>query len=259
MRTITARKNEDYLHEAVSTFKAASQPVALTGAGISVNSGIADFRSPGGLWSIFSPDEYATIDTFLQNPEKAWQLYREMGKCLIDKQPNKGHRALAELEQRGFLTGLVTQNVDNLHQQAGNTRVHEIHGDHLHLQCLECGNTVPSTEKHFQEKSIPSCGLCSYPLKPNVVLFGETVRDMQEIETLIMGCDLLLVIGTSANVYPAASLPEMVKQRGGLLYEFNLEPALAASHYSKSTSITDYFFEGDLSTTLPRFTKIVFE
>lgn len=257
MRTIAARKNEDSLREAVSRFKAASQPVALTGAGISVNSGIADFRSPGGLWSVFSPDEYATLDTFLHNPEKAWHLYREMGKCLIGKLPNKGHRALAALEKRGFLKGLVTQNVDNLHQQAGNTRVLEIHGDHLHLQCLECGNTVPSMEEHFLGAHIPSCTLCSYPLKPNVVLFGEAVRNMQEIETLIMNCDLLLVIGTSASVYPAASLPEMVKQGGGLLYEFNLEPALAASHYSRSTSITDYFFEGDLSTTLPRFTQTI--
>lgn len=258
MRTIVARKNEDYLSEAVNRFKAASQPVALTGAGISVNSGIADFRSPGGLWSIFSPDEYATLETFLQNPVKAWQLYREMGKCLVGKQPNKGHRVLAELEQLGFLKGLVTQNVDNLHQVAGNTNVLEIHGDHLHLQCLDCGNTVPSTEDHFQRDDVPSCSLCNYPLKPNVVLFGEAVRSMQEIETLVTSCDLLLVIGTSANVYPAASLPEMVKQRAGLIYEFNLEPALAASNYSK-TSITDYFFKGDLSTTLPRFAEVVLQ
>lgn len=258
MRTIIARKNEDYLSEAVCSFKTASQPVALTGAGISVNSGIADFRSPGGLWSIFSPDEYATLDTFIHNPEKAWHLYREMGRCLVGKQPNKGHRALAELEQHGFLKGLVTQNVDNLHQLAGNTGVLEIHGDHLHLQCLQCSNTIPSVEEHFQGNSIPACGLCDYPLKPNVVLFGEDVRNMQEIERLVMGCDLLLVIGTSASVYPAASLPEIVKQHGGLLYEFNLEPALSASHYSQASSITDYFFEGDLSTTLPRFAEAVF-
>lgn len=259
MLTIVARKNEEYLTEAVSRFKAASVPVALTGAGISVNSGIADFRSPGGLWSIFSPDEYATLETFLHNPAKAWQLYREMGKCLAGKQPNKGHNILAKLEQHGLLKGLITQNVDNLHQMAGNTNVLEIHGDHLHLQCLDCGHTVPTTDDHFQGQKVPSCELCDSPLKPNVVLFGEDVRSMQEIEHLISGCDLLLVIGTSANVYPAASLPEIVKQRGGLIYEFNLEPSLSTSSYSREASITDYFFEGDLSVTLPRFAEIIFE
>jgi NAD-dependent deacetylase len=258
MQTIIANKNEEYLAEAVEKFKAASHPVALTGAGISVNSGIADFRSPGGLWSVFSPDDYATLEIFLHNPEKAWQLYREMGKCLVGKRPNKGHRVLAELEQNGLLKGLVTQNVDNLHQVAGNTNVLEIHGDHLHLQCLECGYTVSTTEEHFHMEDIPSCQLCDYPLKPNVVLFGEDVRSMQEIENLIISCDLLLVIGTSANVYPAAGLPNMVKQQGGLIYEFNLEPALSASAYSRSTSIADYFFKGDLSATLPNFGAAVF-
>jgi len=253
MQTIIRGKNEKYLSEAVEKFKSASHPVALTGAGISVNSGIADFRSPGGVWTVFSPDEYATLEVFLSDPEKAWKLYRELGKCLVDKHPNKGHRVLAELEQKGFLKGLVTQNVDNLHQTAGNTNVLEIHGDHLHLQCLKCSHSIPTSQEHFSSKDIPTCELCSYPLKPNVVLFGEAVRSMQEIENLIINCDLLLVIGTSANVYPAAGLPSMVKQQGGLVYEFNLEQTLSASGYLQSTPLSDYFFKGDLSTTLPMF------
>lgn len=258
MKTIIPKKNVNHLNEAAEKFRNASGAAALSGAGISVNSGIADFRSPGGVWTIYSPDEYATLDVFLQQPQKAWQLYREMGKGLLGKKPNRGHQVLAEFENQGLLKGLITQNVDNLHQSAGSRNVLEIHGDHQHLQCLQCGNLVPVTDSHYDEEGIPACSLCDYPLKPNVVLFGEDVRSMNNIQLLISDCDLLLVIGTSANVYPAASLPATVKQRGGLIYEFNKEPALSTSSYMKHASMSDYFFEGDLSTTLPLFSQAVF-
>jgi NAD-dependent deacetylase len=257
MKTIIPHKNIEYLAEAVDTFKTAVNPVALTGAGISVNSGIADFRSPGGVWTIFSPDEYATLDVFLKNPRKAWQLYREMGKGLLGKKPNQAHQVLADFEQNGFLKGLVTQNVDNLHQAAGSKNVLEIHGDHQHLQCLHCDTVIPVTIDHYTMKDGPTCAHCHSPLKPNVVLFGEAVRDMDRIEELIINCDLLLVIGTSAKVYPAAGLPEIVKQHGGLIYEFNQEPALSTSGYAKKLTISDYFFEGDLAVTLPLFARSV--
>jgi len=253
MKTIIPRKNEEYLAEAVRTFKSALRPVALTGAGISVNSGIADFRSPGGVWTIFSPNEYATIEVFREDPEKAWRLYRELGRCLVGKTPNKAHKVLADFEQKGLLKGLVTQNIDNLHQTAGSANVLEIHGDHQHLQCIQCGNLVPATEEHYQGDAIPRCELCDFPYKPNVVLFGEIVRSLDRIERLLSGCDLLLVIGTSAKVYPAAGFPSMVKERGGKIFEFNLEPALSLSSYESGSFRADYFFEGDLSQTLPRF------
>jgi NAD-dependent deacetylase len=257
MKTIVAGKNETYMAEAVEKFKAAKNPVALTGAGISVNSGIADFRSPGGLWSVFSPEEYATLEVFLHQPEKAWQLFRELGTCLIDKKPNIGHQALVHLEENGFLKGLITQNVDNLHQIAGNKNILEIHGDHQHLHCLQCGNTIQATEKHFCMEQIPLCNLCDYPLKPNIVLFGEAVKSLEKIEQLIVQCDLLLVIGTSANVHPAAGLPIIVHQRGGIIYEFNRDQALSSPGYHHSIPLTHYFFQGDLSSTLPKFTQAV--
>lgn len=257
MKTIIPEKNTEYLSEAAERFTSAACAVALTGAGISVNSGIDDFRSPGGLWSRLSPDEYATLEVFIKSPAKAWVLYREMGKGLLDKQPNKAHRVLADFEKNGFLKGLVTQNVDNLHQVAGSEYVLEIHGDHQHLQCLQCSDLIPVDRSHYSQEGVPTCNHCNYPLKPNVVLFGEAVRSMGAIERLLGKCDLLLVIGTSAQVYPAAGFPDMVKQRGGLIFEFNREPALAESPYRMASSISDYFFAGDLSTTLPTFSQAV--
>jgi NAD-dependent deacetylase len=253
MKTIIPHKNTEYLAEAVDKFKTASCPAALTGAGISVNSGIADFRSPGGVWTIFSPDEYATLDVFLKTPQKAWKLYRELGKGLLGKKPNQAHQVLADFEKSGLLQGLVTQNVDNLHQAAGSKKVLEIHGDHQHLQCLHCDMVIPVTSAHYAMKDVPACARCHSPLKPNVVLFGETVRNMDRIEELIDNCDLLLVIGTSASVYPAAGLPVLVKEHGGLIYEFNREPALSTPGYTNSVPISDYFFEGDVIATLPLF------
>ncbi len=257
MKTITPHKNIEFLQEAVDKFKTASCPVALTGAGISVNSGIADFRSPGGVWTIFSPDEYATLDVFLKTPHKAWKLYRELGKGLLGKKPNQAHQVLADLEQHDFLKGVVTQNVDNLHQAAGSKNVLEIHGDHQHLQCLQCDTIIPVTSAHYTMKDVPACAHCNSSLKPNVVLFGEAVRSLDRIEELIINCDLLLVIGTSAKVYPAAGLPALVKERGGLIYEFNQEHTLQAPGYLNTTPIADYFFEGDLAATLPLFGKRV--
>jgi len=248
MKTIN-RNNRDYLLEAAGSFKTASHPVALSGAGISVGSGIADFRSPGGLWTFFSPDEYATLDVFLHDPEKAWRLYRNLGKELLGKKPNKGHQVLADFEENGLLNGLITQNVDSLHQAAGSKKVLEIHGDHQNLHCLQCGNTIPVSKNHYDMKDVPECQLCLYPLKPNIVLFGEPVKNLYEIQNLVSACDLLLVIGTSAKVFPAAGIPERVRQQGGIIYEFNREQVL---------SLSDYFFEGDLGATLPLFGDAVF-
>jgi len=257
MKTIIPRKNIKFLEEAVEKFRTSRFPVALTGAGISVNSGIADFRSPGGVWTVFSPDEYATLNVFLKKPEKAWELYREMGKGLLGKKPNQAHQVLADFEENNLLKGLVTQNVDNLHQAAGSKNVLEIHGDHQHLQCLHCDTVIPVSSAHYATKAVPTCEDCRSPLKPNVVLFGEAVRSLEQIENLIFNCDLLLVIGTSAQIYPAAGFPALVKQSGGLIYEFNREPALSAPGNFGISITSDYFFEGDLSATLPLFGRSV--
>lgn len=243
------------LDQAAAWLHAAQNVAALTGAGISVGSGIPDFRSSGGLWTVFSPEEYATIEVFHRDPKKAWELYRVLGKTLTGKQPNAAHRALADLENLDLLHGIITQNIDNLHQQAGSRRVFEIHGDHQHLQCLQCGNLVPVTPEHYHTAEIPLCPLCTFPLKPNVVLFGEDVRELDAIHTFIAACDLLLVIGTSAQVYPAAALPSMVYQQGGRIIECNHERSLPASLYTASSRRAALFLQGDVVRTLPQLAQ----
>jgi NAD-dependent deacetylase len=258
MFVISGNKSESsgkHLARAVSTFKDARKVAALTGAGISVGSGIPDFRSPGGLWSVFSPEEYATLDVFYNNPAKAWELYRALGAVLQGKTANAAHAALADLEEQELLSGIVTQNVDNLHQKAGSRTVFEIHGDHQHLQCLQCGMLEKVQEEHYQSSGVPRCLQCDYPLKPNVVLFGEAVRNLEEIESFIHDCDLLLVIGTSAQVFPAAGLPHTVKQNGGAIFEFNQEQTLGRGSFSGIGTMTDFFFQGDVVRTLPRLAK----
>ncbi|MCL2790681.1 MAG: RNA polymerase subunit sigma [Desulfobulbus sp.] len=247
MQKITPESDNIYA-AAAALLKAARKAMALTGAGISVGSGIPDFRSPGGLWTVFSPEEYATVEVFRRDPAKAWELFRAMGKVLVGKRANAAHHALAEIERQGWLQGVVTQNIDSLHQQAGSRMVFEIHGDHRHLHCLQCGEIVPIVPDHFQSADIPRCTRCGYPLKPNVVLFGEAVRDLDAIHACIADCEVLLVIGTSGQVYPAAALPTLVRQRGGRILEFNREPALHAV-----TGRDDFLFQGDVLDTLPAF------
>jgi NAD-dependent deacetylase len=251
MKIISLKGDKSRLAEAVAFLKTAAKPVALTGAGISVGSGIPDFRSPGGLWSIFSPEEYATLEVFHRHPAKAWELYRALGKVLLNKKPNPAHRALAELEQHGWLSGIVTQNIDNLHQLAGSCRVFEIHGDHQHLQCLRCEHRQPIDPALYRTTEVPHCPDCGFPLKPNVVLFGEAVRDLEAIHEFIQDCDLLLVIGTSAQVYPAAALPAMVLGHGGRIFECNREQTLPLADYGKTRQADHFFFPGDAGLTLP--------
>ncbi|MEW6744651.1 MAG: NAD-dependent deacylase [Planctomycetota bacterium] len=251
------------LDEAVAAFLEAEVRVALTGAGISVESGIPDFRSPGGLWTVFSPDEYATIDVFMSNPEKAWRLFRAIGRTLQGAHPNAAHTALARLELAGLLDGVVTQNVDRLHQAAGSRQVLEVHGHHDNLHCLECDATTPLDVCCYEEgQPVPRCPSCGGPLKPTVVLFGEAIRDAERIEELLLRCRALLVIGTSAQVYPANEFPAVVKMRGGVVIEFNLEPtALTRDElaFHGTGSVTDYFVRGAASVTLAAFAGRVIE
>jgi NAD-dependent deacetylase len=239
----------EHCEESVRRFRAAKKAVALTGAGISVESGIDDFRSPGGLWSRFPPEEYATLDVFRSNPEKSWRLFRAVGKDLVGKKPNNAHRILAELEIEGYLKGVITQNIDNLHQQGGSRNVLEMHGNHHYLQCPGCGNISVLPDSLLRSDDIPRCILCHAVVKPDVVLFGENIHCFREIDDLLHHCDLLMVVGTSAQVYPAALLPEQVRMSGGLIYEFNIN----------ATALTakgcDYFFRGPASVMLHQFLK----
>ncbi len=263
VKVIVPGSDESHLAEAVERMRACETVAVLTGAGISVESGIPDFRSPGGLWTLFSPDEYATLDVFQRDPAKAWGLYRALGKSIDKVEPNAAHEALARLERAGCVDMVVTQNVDGLHQAAGSRNVIEMHGDHRRVQCIRCGWLGPFLDSHLTGDEVPLCTDCGEPVKPNVVLFGEAVRGMEVITPFIERCDLLFVVGTSARVYPAAGLPALVKSRGGMIYEFNLvETELTRRNvfdrnlFFDGASLgqdgqTDFFFQGRASVSLP--------
>jgi NAD-dependent deacetylase len=194
--------------------------VALTGAGISVPSGIPDFRSPGtGLWENVDPMEVAHIDVFRRDPKRFWTYYRPRFGMLSDKQPNPAHAALAELESRGLLDALITQNIDRLHRKAGSRRVIEVHGTIETSSCLDCGAsyTLDLVDALFDEEGVARCHGCSGPVKPDVVLFGELLpeRAMDEAVALAARAELLLCVGSSLEVYPVAGLPGMTRSAGG--------------------------------------------
>ncbi|MHC4778346.1 MAG: SIR2 family NAD-dependent protein deacylase [Planctomycetota bacterium] len=252
-----ANSEKDF-EDGAAILSRAARVVAFSGAGISVESGIPDFRSPGGLWSRYPPHEYATLDAFLSDPLKVWRLFREMGALILPARPNPAHIALGRLEKAGRLAGVVTQNIDGLHQAGGSERVIELHGDHSSLHCIVCETNHPYPEEINRSEEMPRCPHCMGPLKPNVVLFGEGVRGLEDTARLIQGCDLLLVLGTSAQVYPAAGIPAAVKSEGGMVIEFNLEPTALTHGEAQgllwgraSVASTDFLFKGPVGETLP--------
>jgi NAD-dependent deacetylase len=223
--------------------------VALTGAGISVESGIPDFRSPGGLWERFDPMEYATITAFRRNPAKVWQLLLEMDLTLTAARPNPAHFALAELEAQGKLKGVITQNVDNLHQAAGSKHVVEYHGNALRFVCDTCRGEHPRETLDFSKP--PLYCLCGGLIRPDVVFFGEPIPPaaQDEADDLAVSCDLLLIIGTSGEVSPANYLPHTAKDHGAVIVENNLEPSIL------TRSVTDYFLPGKAGELWPKIIK----
>jgi len=196
--------------------------VALTGAGISVPSGIPDFRSPGtGLWEKVDPMEVAHIDVFHRDPGRFWSYYRPRFGMLDDKQPNSAHEALAELERRGLLDAVVTQNIDRLHRKAGSRRVIEVHGTIETSSCVACAASYPleQVEELFDADGVARCTHCPGAVKPDVVLFGEMLPEgaMEEAHALAQRAELMLCIGSSLEVYPVASLPAATLAAGGRL------------------------------------------
>jgi NAD-dependent deacetylase len=194
--------------------------VALTGAGISVPSGIPDFRTPGeGLWEKVDPMEVAHIDAFHRDTRRFWSFYRPRFADLDEKRPNGAHGALAELEASGRLAAVVTQNIDRLHTKAGSDRVVEVHGSIATSSCTGCRASYPleSVGELFDPDGVATCACCMGKVKPDVVLFGELLpeRAMAEAQALCAGADLLVCIGSSLEVYPVAGLPELTLGAGG--------------------------------------------
>jgi NAD-dependent protein deacetylase/lipoamidase len=196
--------------------------VALTGAGVSVPSGIPDFRTPEtGLWAKVDPMEVAHIDVFERDPERFWRYYRPRFQTLGDKEPNAGHEALAELERRGLIEGVITQNIDRLHRAAGSGNVIEVHGSIETSSCRDCGACfgLAEVDDLFDGRGVALCAECGGAVKPDVVLFGELLPEeaMARATELAEAADLMLCVGSSLSVHPVAGLPQLTLDGGGTL------------------------------------------
>jgi len=218
--------------------------LALTGAGVSVDSGIPDFRSAGGLWSRYDPEEYADIHSFRQDPEKVWNMLRDMDGLIAQARPNPAHLGMGEMEKMGFLHCIITQNVDNLHQAGGSRDVIEYHGNSNTLSCLWCGNRYRAEDKRGEH--VPRCG-CRQILKPDVVFFGEAIPEVALTRSfrLASSAEAVMIVGTSAAVSPANTIPGIAKSHGAKLIEMNME----RTHLSDT--VTDIFIEGRAGETIP--------
>ncbi len=201
--------------------RGSSATVALTGAGISVPSGIPDFRTPGtGLWSDVDPFEVASIEAFQRDPARFWEFYRPRFEALSGVEPNRAHEVLVELEGEGLLEAVVTQNIDRLHSAAGTRELIEVHGSIATSSCVACGSAYELAEVDalFDSRGIAVCDACPAGLvKPDVVLFGEMlpVAAIERARELASGAELMVCIGTSLEVFPAAGLPELTLAAGG--------------------------------------------
>jgi NAD-dependent deacetylase len=219
---VTAQRAADLL-------SAARYGLALTGAGVSAESGIATFRGEGGLWTKYDPVKVASIGSFLENPGAYWSVAKERGSVALAARPNPGHYALAALEDAGMLKAIVTQNTDGLHQVSGSRRVIEVHGSGRTVQCLDCGAREPraDVQARLDVELPPRCKVCGGGrLKPTVVLFGEPMPApaVQEAFELARTTDVMLVVGSSLVVHPAADIPLVAVRSGARLIVINAEP-----------------------------------
>lgn len=208
--------------EALAELIRERQPcVVLTGAGVSTESGIPDFRSPTGLWAQFDPLEYGSIEAFRADPLKVWSFYKPRVAMLTGAEPNPAHRALAELERRGFVDAIVTQNIDLLHERAGSENVVEVHGSIRTATCPGCGarHALAQVLELLAGADAPACPACGAILKPDVVFFGELLpaEAIERAYELARGARLLLVVGSALEVYPVAALPDETLATGGAL------------------------------------------
>jgi NAD-dependent deacetylase len=217
------RASELQKHERLAELlSASSSTVALTGAGVSVPSGIPDFRTPEtGLWANVDPMEVAHIEVFERDPARFWSYYRPRFHSLGDKRPNAAHEALAELERRGLIEGVITQNIDRLHRAAGSQTVVEVHGSIETSSCTRCAESygIEQVDALFDADGVAVCAACGGPVKPDVVLFGELLPEgaMARARSLAERAELMLCVGSSLAVHPVAGLPQLTLGRGGSL------------------------------------------
>lgn len=231
--------NEDLLEKAAELLRSARHAVAFTGAGISTPSGVPDFRSQGsGLWERFDPMKVASVEVFQNHPERFYDWLRPLLQTTWNAQPNAAHDALARLETAGILKAVITQNIDDLHQRAGSKTVYEVHGSLRTLTCPHCRAVYPSSDfrqalEHLEaDNGLPHCPSCSQILKPDIILFGETlpVDAWEQSEEHCRQADVMLVVGSSLEVYPAAALPEIAVEHRAKLIINNFTPTHLDHH-----------------------------
>jgi NAD-dependent deacetylase len=218
------------IREAAELLVNSKNAIALTGAGISTESGIPDFRGEGGIWEKYKPEIYGNIKAFMNNPAKFWELAEKIAPTLFKAKPNPGHFALAELEKMDIIKAVITQNIDELHQKAGSVIVYEVHGNINRFDCLGCRasyskETVLKKLKKDKKKP-PLCDICAAPLKPSVTLFGESLPkfEIYQSQALSQKADVMLIAGSSLEVAPACDLPLYTLRDKGKLIIVNDQP-----------------------------------
>jgi NAD-dependent deacetylase len=235
----------------VEHLRSAKWVAAFTGAGISAESGVPTFRSPDGLWSKFKPEELASMEGFLNNPSMVWEWYKHRKKIIAEVKPNAGHFALVALEKLVPRVSVITQNIDNLHRRAGSTAVHELHGNIERNYCMKCGARKTEEELALAGDT-PRCAACGGLIRPDVVWFGEMLPDdeWEHAVRAARGADVFFSIGTSAVVYPAASLPLVALDAGAYVVEINPEP-------TPLTPRVQEFLQAPSGTILPEILSLL--
>lgn len=226
--------------------------VILSGAGISAESGLATFRSENGLWNHHKVEDVATTEAFARNPEYVHEFYNELRPELFAAKPNPAHFAITKLQKTYPANiSIVTQNVDTLHEKAGNENIYHIHGQINQIVCLNCGRIFETWADIHSDDKCEYCETCGM-LKPNIVFFGENLLYMDKVDTLLKNCDLFISIGTSGVVYPAAGFVQIAKYFGADTYEFNMEK-------TSNNMLFDRHIYGPAGTTLPAFVDELLE
>ena len=242
------------LREAAEWIIMSSRTAAFTGAGISVESGIPPFRGKDGLWAKYDPG-FLDIDYFHMDPAGSWKVIKEIFYDFFGRaEPNAAHFALAEMEKRNLLQVVITQNIDNLHQEAGSRNVLEFHGNSRNLVCLKCGQKYPAPEMDLSYLP-PRCLQCNEPLKPDFIFFGEPIPEPARSRSFdeTSGSEVFILIGTTGEIMPASLIPFEAKRKGKKIIEVNTTP----SNYTGE--ITDIFLEGRASRIVPALLEALSE
>lgn len=245
--------DQEYIRQAAEILKRSKYTTAFTGAGISVESGIPPFRGTNGLWTKYDPVSL-DLDHFLANPEQGWKIIKEIFYDFFGKaKPNRAHLVLAEMEKRGLIHRTITQNIDNLHQEAGSRQVYEFHGNSKILVCLECSTTYKASQVSLDHLP-PTCRQCGGLLKPDFVFFGEAIPSMPLTAAYEAASvsEVFLVIGTTGEVMPANQFPVMAKENGAKIIEINPQE----SNYTRG--ITDIFLKGGASDVMEKLAESLF-